>query len=216
MNSMDNDALHDSVRPGATALLIIELQEGTIGSHCAPGMEELQAAARTKEIVPNTSRVLAAARSANVDVFHCLTFRRRDYRGSQTSDRLLSQINGAGHGPFKGTPAAQSIDGVEPVDGEFELWRSHASTSFHDTGLDSLLRNMRITTVVLTGISLNYNVFGTAMEATNRNYKVIVPRDCVAGWPLEYGEMIIDHSLAHRARITTSAELAEAWQAAPA
>lgn len=209
---MENDPLRDLVRPGATALLVIELQEGTIGSHCAPGLEELKSAAQSKGVVPNTARLLETARAVGVDVFHSLTFRRPDYRGSQTSDRLLRQLNGAGHGPFKGTPAARSIATVEPVAGDFELWRSHASTSFHDTGLDSLLRNIGIRTVILTGISLNYNVFGTAMEATNRNYQVVVPRDCVAGWPLEYGEMIIDHSLGHRARITNSVELVKAWQ----
>ena len=73
--------------------------------------------------------------------------------------------------------------------------------------LDMLLRSMRVETIVAVGVSLNRGIPGMTMEAINHGYSVIVPRDCVAGYPASYGELVIEHTLAAIATITTSTEL---------
>jgi nicotinamidase-related amidase len=80
-----------------------------------------------------------------------------------------------------------------------------------DTGLDPLLRNLGVTTLVIGGVSLNVGVTNLAMDATNRGYDVVVPRDCCAGIPASYGEAVLEHTLANLAWITTSDELCALW-----
>ena len=79
------------------------------------------------------------------------------------------------------------------------------------TTLDITLRNLGIKTVVATGVSVNLGVFGLCVEAVNLGYRVILPRDCVAGFPADYADLVIKNSLAQLCTLTTSEAVAAAW-----
>jgi nicotinamidase-related amidase len=49
------------------------------------------------------------------------------------------------------------------------------------------------------------------MDAVNAAYRVIVPRDAVAGIPADYGNAIIDNTLSVLATITSTDELLQTW-----
>ncbi len=83
-----------------------------------------------------------------------------------------------------------------------------------DSGVVPVLRNLGITTVVVTGVSLNVGVPNTVMDLVNQAFNVVVPKDAVAGTPDEYGEMMIAHTLRFLATITGTDDLVEAWSAA--
>lgn len=51
---------------------------------------------------------------------------------------------------------------------------------FHDTPIGSLLNWHRVDTVILTGGSTSGCVRASAVDALSRNYRVIVPEECVA------------------------------------
>ncbi len=70
----------------------------------------------------------------------------------------------------------------------------------------------RSQSIVLVGISLNIGVVGTAIEAVNRGYRVVVPRDCVVGDPPEYGEQVVRYSLRNMAVLSTSSDIAKTWE----
>jgi nicotinamidase-related amidase len=53
-------------------------------------------------------------------------------------------------------------------------------SGFFSTQLDILLEYLGVKTVVLTGIAANICVLFTANEAYMRDYRLMVPRDCVA------------------------------------
>jgi nicotinamidase-related amidase len=80
-----------------------------------------------------------------------------------------------------------------------------------DTGLDPLLRNLGVSTVVVGGVSLNVGVTNVAMDAMNRGYDVVVPRDASAGVPPEYGEQVLNNTISMIARLTTTDELLQIW-----
>ncbi|MBZ5782378.1 cysteine hydrolase family protein, partial [Klebsiella aerogenes] len=54
-------------------------------------------------------------------------------------------------------------------------------SAFFATDLDLLLRGMGVDTVVLTGVATDVCVRATAQDAMQLDYRVIVPRECVAG-----------------------------------
>ena len=85
---------------------------------------------------------------------------------------------------------------------------------FAGTELDAFLRADGATTVIATGVSLNVGIIGLTIEAVNHGYHVVIPRDCVAGYPAEYGEAALANSLARIAWHTTSEELVALWRQA--
>ena len=75
-----------------------------------------------------------------------------------------------------------------------------------------MLRSSGVTTVVATGVSLNVGIIGLTIEALNHGYHVVLPTDCVAAHPLDYGRSVIEGTLAQLTTQTTSADLAKCWQ----
>ena len=53
---------------------------------------------------------------------------------------------------------------------------------------------------------------GISIEAVNHGYHVVIPRDCVAGYPAEYGEAVLKNTLSRLAHFTTSDELVAVWR----
>jgi nicotinamidase-related amidase len=89
--------------------------------------------------------------------------------------------------------------------------RDHGLTVFHETGLDALLRGAGIRTVVLTGVSINIAITGAAIEAINRGYTVVIPSDCVAGFPPAYAADALRFTLRNLAYIATADAISEVW-----
>lgn len=77
-----------------------------------------------------------------------------------------------------GTFEAMIVPELEPKESDFHLYKRRYS-AFYGTGLDPLLRDLCVENVVLTGVLTNICIQHTATDAYYRNYKVIVPRDCV-------------------------------------
>jgi nicotinamidase-related amidase len=80
-----------------------------------------------------------------------------------------------------------------------------------DTGLDPILRNLGISTIVACGVSINVGLTNLAMDACNRGYDVVVPRDGAVGVPVEYGEAVLENTISMIARLTTVDELRGLW-----
>jgi nicotinamidase-related amidase len=108
------------------------------------------------------------------------------------------------------TPLTELCPGIW-VDGDLHSNRHHGMSPFIGTALDAMLRGRGVDTVVVTGVSLNLGVIGTVIEAVNCGYRVVVPRDCVVGVPVEFGEQILSNSLAVVATLTTRDDLIAAW-----
>jgi nicotinamidase-related amidase len=80
------------------------------------------------------------------------------------------------------------------------------------TDLHARLRNLGIANVVLVGGSVNVGIVGAAIEAVDLGYRVVIPRDGVIGHPTEYAELVLEHTLAFLARLTTVEEILAIWR----
>jgi len=194
--------------PGHTALLTIEIQTDVVGEDSF--LPDLAAASHT--MVPNVAALARAARAAGVLVAHGTAEFRPDGLGGNTNARLFVATAKRREGGEPG-PAPKAVHhpglGVEPSD--LVVPRVHGVSALHDTGLDSVLRNEGITTLVVTGVSVNVAVLSTVMDAVNRGYQVIVPRDGVAGVGADYVDAVLDNTIALLATLTTTADLIAAW-----
>jgi nicotinamidase-related amidase len=58
---------------------------------------------------------------------------------------------------------------------------------------------------------VNVAVTNLVMDAVNRGYSVVLPRDAVAGWPRDYADAVIDNTLALLSAVVTTDDLLEIW-----
>ena len=155
-------------------------------------------------------RLLPAARAAGVRVVHCLVQRRPDGLGSNHNAKIFA----LGRGEvdiLPGTPGAAVLPELGPEPTDLVLSRWHGVGPMGGTDLDAVLRNLGVSTIVVVGVSLNIAIPNIVMDAVNAAYRVVVPRDAVAGIPTEYGEAIITNTLSLLATITTTDDLLRLW-----
>ena len=76
-------------------------------------------------------------------------------------------------------PGTEIATLLKPARQDFFVLKPHLS-GFHETPLAQLLASGDVRTVVLTGFATEICVFFTAADAHMRDYRVVVPGDCVA------------------------------------
>ena len=200
--------LAELAAPGHMAIVTQECQGAVIGPNA--GLAALAEEAR-RVALPNIIRLLPAARAAGVHVVHCLVQRRPDGLGSNHNAKIFA----LGRGEVEitpGTPGAAVLPELGPEPTDLVLSRWHGIGPMGGTDLDAVLRNLGVSTVVVVGVSLNIAIPNFVMDAVNAAYRVVVPKDAVAGIPTEYGAAIIANTLSLLATITTTNELLDSWQ----
>lgn len=205
---MPTPQLAELLDPASTALVTQECQGGVIGAQA--GLPMLAEEAH-REAVPNIAALVGSARAAGVAVVHCLIQRRPDGRGSNTNARLFAAGKSFTADLTPGGPGASVIPELGQQDGDLVLTRTHGVGPMTGTDLDSVLRNMGIRTIVGVGVSVNVAITNFVMDAVNRGYQFVLPRDAVAGVPREYAQAVIDNTLALLATVTTTAAITETW-----
>jgi len=182
----------------AAAILSMDFQADIVrpGGKLAPsdeaGLSAIQAA------IDETGRMLAAARSVGLRVIHvAVGLPRNGHPGINPHAPLYRFIRDSG-AIVEGTPGFGIVDEVAPADGETVVVKRGVS-AFSGTDLPALLQGQGISTLVLAGIVTHWVVEGTARDAADRGYRLIVLKDCCASGTPER----------HEGALTNMASLAE-------
>lgn len=207
---MPQPTLSDLLDPTTTALITQECQGGVIGPQA--GLPMLADEAR-REAIPNIARLLSAARVARATVVHCLIHRRPDGRGSNTNARLFAAGKSFSADLTPGSAGGSVLPEFGPEPDDLVLTRLHGVGPMTGTDLDSVLRNLGVTTIVGVGVSVNVAITNFVMDAVNRGYQFVLPRDAVSGFPREYAESVIDNTLSLLATVTTTEAVIDTWSA---
>ena len=202
--------LRTLVAPEHSALVLQEVQNGVVGSPSA--LPALAEAAAAVDLIGNCARLAHAARDVGVMVLHCTAKTRDDGRGANHNARLFAGVKKS---PVRLAPASAAVQvpdeiGVEAAD--IVLARYHGVGPMTGTQLDSILRNLGATTIVGVGVSVNIGMTNLAFDAVNRGYQIVMPRDAIAGVPVDYTDAVIDNTLSLVATITTTDEIVAAWR----
>lgn len=197
------------VDPSHTAVITSEVQNGVVGERSAlPAIAEAAAA----EMLPSLTRLLPAARAAGVQVVHCTAYRRADGKGANSNARLFMGVRKSPVALLPGTSEVEVVPALGPEPEDLVLTRTHGLDPMAGTDLDPVLRNLGVTTIVVTGVSVNVAVTNLVMDAVNRGYDVVLPRDAVCGIPQDYADAVIDNTLSLLAAVTTTDELVAIWK----
>lgn len=199
--------LSQLVDPARTAVVTSEVQNGVVGTASAlPALAEAAG-----PMIARVAVLCTAARDAGVPVIHATAGRRADGAGSNTNARLFLAVRKSPVALLPGSPEAEVVPELGPEPSDLVLTRLHGLSPMAGTDLDPVLRNLGVTTLVVTGVSVNVAVTNLVMDAVNLGYQVVLPRDGVCGIPADYADAVIDHTLGLLATLTTVDDLVAAW-----
>jgi nicotinamidase-related amidase len=200
------------VDPAHTALVTQECQRGVMGD--LSQLPEL--AAEAKRALPRIAELLRAARTAGVQVVHCVAEQRADGKGGNRNARIFQYMAKTPLRLVRGSEAAAIVPEIEVRPEDLVLSRLHGLSPFSGTELDFVLRNLGVTTLVGVGVSVNVAIQNLTFDAVNAGYQVVLPRDAVAGFPADYVEAVFAHTLGAVATLVQTEVLVAAWRDAGA
>lgn len=87
--------------------------------------------------------------------------------------------------------SASIIKEIEPGEADYFLIKAKHS-AFYGTSLQTLLRELDVESVIVTGLAGNICVFFTANDAYMREFDVVVPSDAIASEEKTYNEYALD------------------------
>jgi ureidoacrylate peracid hydrolase len=130
--------------------------------------------------IPHVKRLADAFRKAGRPVVYIAHVLKPDYSDAQFPYwRLGLPAGGNRTHCVEGTWGAQIIDELQPYEGE-HLVVKKGFGGFSNTPLDTILRNMGVTTCVVSGVVTPTCVSSTVRGGVEHNYRMIVVRDAVA------------------------------------
>jgi nicotinamidase-related amidase len=204
---MPAPSLASLVAPGSTAIITSEVQNGVVGERSAlPDLAEAAA-----PVIDRLAVLCAAARAASVPVIHATASRRADGAGSNANARLFLAVRKSPVALLPGSWESEVVPALGPEPEDLVLNRLHGLNPMAGTDLDPVLRNLGVTTVIVTGVSVNVAITNLVMDAVNHGYQVVLPRDGVCGLPASYADAVIDNTLSLLATVTTVDDLVAAW-----
>lgn len=161
------------ITKGSTALLIIDVQNGTCGPKEAERRPEFYKATALR-VIPNISALLAAFRGAGLEVIYTVIENLTADGRDRSLDYKLSNMGFA-----KGSHDAQVVPELEPLPDEIVLPKTSSSV-FNSTNLDYLLRNMGITDVFVTGYLTDQCIDHAVKDGADRGYYMTCVHDACA------------------------------------
>jgi nicotinamidase-related amidase len=135
--------------------------------------------------------LLPSLRSAGVPVIWVNWSTRPDRQNLSPALRHVYDPTGNGPGlgdkhPRTGSPILQAgswsariVDELTPPDTDIHVGK-HRMSGFWDTPLDSILRNLRLDTLLFAGVNLDQCVLHTLADANFLGYDTILVEDCAA------------------------------------
>lgn len=177
--------------PARTALLVIDLQNDTVGEEGAFASSGAAAFAREHDVVAKATRLAAAFRSAGAQVIHVWHIDERGHKDSTRNAELYRSIAEA-DALVRGTWGAEPV--VQPGEGDAIVEKQRMS-SFNDTTLDTKLRGLGATTVVCCGAWTNWAVEHTCRDAADHGYEVVVVTDATATISEQFQRAALDYAL---------------------
>ncbi|XUL92026.1 cysteine hydrolase family protein [Streptomyces galilaeus] len=117
-----------------------------------------------------------------------------------------TDTGGPANSPARSAGRAELIDelDVRPTD---HLLTKRRRSAFHDTGLDTLLRDLGVTQIVLAGISTGSGVESTARSASDHGYHVVLATDAMTDPDPEAHRHSVERVFPKLGETTTAAEV---------
>jgi ureidoacrylate peracid hydrolase len=189
-----------SVDPRSTAVIVVDMQNGFVGegaTYETPG---------ARAMIPRLDRLLSFAREHHMPIVWTQSDHSAPYGGVMLAKFPTIRVDKY---LWKGEPSFDLYpDMPQPRVGEFRVVK-HKYDAFFETDLDAILRNQRVTTVIIVGTATNVCCESTARSAFFRDYQVAFPSDCNASFDEAMHQATLKTLDMFFGRVMTTDELVE-------
>jgi nicotinamidase-related amidase len=161
-----------------TALVVVDLQRDFVhpDGHCAKSMD----VGNISRVLPANARLIGIARRHGIPVIYTLVTQHAD--GAYASPVWLADnLRYPDFVPLQcveDTWGWQIDDRVRPEAGDV-LLRKYRRSAFEGSQLTTLLRARRVQTLIVSGVAATGCVDRTVRDAIEKDFFVIVPRECI-------------------------------------
>ena len=179
------------------ALLIIDMQRdfleaGGFGDALGNDVTRLQA------IIPTVKQLLAAFRIQKLPIFQTIECHQPDLSDCPPSKRnrgkshlKIGDLGPMGRILIKGEPGNSIIPELEPLPGE-NIIAKPGKGAFFNTNLETLLKQEKITHLIITGVTTEVCVQTTMREANDRGYECLLVEDATESYFPEFKQSTIE------------------------
>ena len=193
---------------GQTALLVMDLENDLVHEEGAFKDFGFAKMVKDNDVLGKVNTLLAAARRAPVKVIYISVKFRPGHPEASPHAGLFQAVVSA-NALVEGTWGATIHEAVSPQEGE-PVVTKRAVSAFAGSDLEKLLQTAGMTTLILSGVATNFVVEGTAREASDRGYNVVVVGDCCASVSQEAHDSALTTALPFLATVTTLDEVTAA------
>jgi ureidoacrylate peracid hydrolase len=201
--------LAEIVDPSHTALLVVDVQNDFCHPDGALGVRGNDVSRLHALLEPISDLVEAAKNAGALTVFF------RIVQSTESDSDAWASLDDGTEPPLvvEGSWGADYVDGLPVHQADVEIVK-HRHSGFVGTGLDEILRERSIRTVVLAGGVTNVCVEGTAREAADRDYYVVVLRDGTAAVRDDLHDMTLLNVERYFGRVCDRDEITAVWKKA--
>lgn len=163
----------------STALILIDLQNDFFRTEYE---DQNHAKQVEQQLTENINRLLDAARPQQIPVFFVVTSLEPDASNWNLRMKDLGSAI-----CIKGTEGEAILTGLKFNEKDHIIHKTRYS-AFFKTELDEVLKSMAIDTLIVGGINTHACIRTSAVDAFMRDYRVIIPEECVVSYNPEYHE----------------------------
>ncbi len=179
------------------ALIIIDMQRdfvepGGFGSALGNDVTPLM------NIVPTLQKLLAVARNLKMPIIHTREAHLPDLSDCPPAKRLRgkSGLRIGDEGPMgrlliDGEPGNEIVEPLAPRAGEYDLAKP-GKGAFYRTPLQDILKALKVTHLLITGVTTEVCVQTTMREANDRGYECLLVEDCTESYFPEFKRATLD------------------------
>jgi gluconolactonase len=201
-----------TIDPTTSALLVIDLQNDTVGEQGAFADSGAAEFARRHGVVEKASRLVEASRAAGMPVVFVWHIDSPGHVDSTANCQLFRGIIEA-DALVRGTWGAEPVAGLDPRAGDLVVEKQRMS-SFNSTTLDTKLRGLETRTIVVCGAWTNFAIEHTCRDAADLGYEVVLVSDATATISDEWQQAALTYALTRIAEQATTDEVVTALGAA--
>lgn len=157
-----------------TVLLIIDLQQdffidGLLHEH-------------QDNLIESVNELIDKSHENNIPVIWV----RQEYKYDLSDAPLYNRINKKAV-TIEGTEGCLLLSGLHRNKNDYEIIKKRYS-AFFKTELEKLLKDLKVETIIIAGVNTMTCVRVTAIDAYQRDYKVILALDCIDSYDVEQHE----------------------------
>jgi biuret amidohydrolase len=207
--------------PSRTAVVCIDMHRGHLGTE----PDVTCPAPRARAVIEAHNRFHKACRDVGIPVIMCQHWQRYGGIDDLTSRKRTGKANwrwlyeiylppnpAMDQHSWEGTKWLDLMVEVDDTRDYFVRTKKRLS-AFYPTDLEFLLKNLDVDNLVITGTFTDACVLSTAFDAANRDFRVLVPRDVVAGYSAEAEQAALMIVSLHLGLVVDSAALVNEWVA---